>query len=792
MEDKTKYIARDQYENDVDVEINIQNIFLTCIRYWKWFALSIAFCLVVGFYIYLKSEQTYMVSMSVLVKEDKGTGAKGSGVLGNLQDLGLINATSNINNEIAMLSSPILMKQVVRTLDLQISYYKKDKLRIYDVYKSCPYYVHLEGIPKDSFPGYIEITLKPSNSGVSVNGTYFVNKEELSIKKDLLNLSESIDIPNSKGKLYVAKRAGFGDNNVSEDDEYLVKLENERSVSGRLADMLSVEPYMKGASALNLSIKISNIQKGVDIMNQLMLMYNEENVRENNQMASSTSLFVNKHIEEVGRDLAEIEHKIENYKKQRGIVDLASETQLYMSQTGAIVQKNAEIETELNVVNLVENFIENPENNYRLIPNIGISDPGLSSIIMEYNNMLIQYEYLESNTNENSPARIRLDETLKSMRTQIISSVQNVKRAITITKKDIDKQKTLTASRINAIPMQERELLELMRKQQTSQTLYLFLLQTSIETNITMASSADKAKIIAEPTGSGPIAPRGGIILSIAFLIGLILPVIFIYIKERLNVNINDLEELEKLTTIPVLEEILTNESSSTIVVRADRKDPIAELFRSLRNNIRFILDSPDKKIILVTSTIPNEGKTFIGANLAASFALSSGRVLLMGMDLRNPQIANMFGVDKSRGISEYLSGQEDGWSKLVLTSKMFPNLDILQAGTIPPNPNELLMKPSLKTLMSELRSIYDIIIIDSAPLGIISDTFLLKSIPDITLYVTREKVTPKNAINFINDVSLHKKMPNVYLVLNDVSATDKGKYGKYSYRSSYGYEQKK
>jgi len=790
MENKTANLDENMSEN-VESEINIQEIIIKYIAYWKWFLFSVLICLAIGVFFYMRSQREYSVSMSLLLKESTNSSAPSGSAIGSLQELGILSTTNNVDNEIVMLSSPNLVRQVVHALELQTSYYEKGQLRNTDVFKKCPYYVRLVNIAPDSLRGEIKMELKKSDNGIKIEGSYFGrNKEkgkdeEMELEGQLNKLPGFVDLPYGLGKLYVSYR---GDTPVEDSKEYIVEIENAKNTYKRLVSEISIENPIKGSSALNIKVKTTNKDKGLDILWTLAKKYNEENVKENNQIASNTSSFVDDRIKEIGSDLGDIEQKIETYKKSQGIADLTSETRMYMEQSGNIEEKRVEIETQLNVINLVGDFIRNPQNKYKLIPGLGITDTGLNQIIMEYNSALIGYQMLAENTNENTPSRIRTEATLESMREQIINSVNNVKEAITITKNDIEKQRNLTSSRIHTIPMQERDLLELMRQQQINQTLYIFLLQTRIETNITMASAPEKAKIIADPDGPEvPISPKRNIILGASFLLGLILPIIGIYAKEHMKVHINNREELERLTDATILGEIPKNEEKTAIVVNADSTSSITELFRSLRNNVKFVLDEPDKKVILVTSTVPNEGKTFVSVNLATSFAFSTEKVLLIGMDLRNPELAQTIGLKKGRGVSEYLSGQESDWKNLVRTSGIHPNLSVLQAGSIPPNPNELLMKPSLKRMMAEAREAYDIIIIDSAPLGIISDTFLLKKIPDITLYVTRGGVTPKSAVAFINEVKNEKKMPNVYIVLNDVNTTG-SKYGKYYYGHAYGY----
>ena len=445
---------------------------------------------------------------------------------------------------------------------------------------------------------------------------------------------------------------------------------------------------------------------------------------------------------------------------------------------------------ELKTIEWIENFVLRPDNNYKLIPNLGITDPGLAAIIGQYNESLLAYQRLERSTSEDSPSRQAVISELHNTRESIQNAVNAIRRGLNISKLEADRQASQISSRIRTVPMQERGLLEVTRQQQIKQALYLYLMQVREETSITMASTADKAKVITDPIiPEKPISPKRNIILLISFLIGVIIPIVIIYIRELMELNISGREELEKLSDVTVIGEIMKKDEDDVIVVGKNKTTPIVELFRTLRNNIQFILDEPDKKIVLVTSTVPGEGKTFVSVNTAVSFALSEKKILLIGMDIRNPKLAIDMNFPKGNGLTAYLSGNEPDWKKLLASVKEFPNLDILQAGIIPPNPNELLMKPVLKELLDEARELYDVIVVDSAPIGVVSDTFLLASYVDATVYVTRENVTPKNAIMFVNEVYHDKKLPNMYMVINGVEPSkNKGRYGRYGYGYTYGY----
>ncbi|MFV0536926.1 MAG: polysaccharide biosynthesis tyrosine autokinase [Dysgonomonas sp.] len=777
----------EQYANEEDIDL--REIIFKYLRHWKWIVLSCIIFLIIGVFVYLKSDRKYEITTSVLLKENKGGGgAQKGGTLGSLEELGLISTTNNIDNEIAVFSSPNLMKQIVLSLEFQTEYYEDGLFRDIEVYKKCPYYVRLEDTKPDDLQGIITLTLnKNSSGGVDVTGVYKLGSEDYKIDSKLDNLPGFMELPSGLGRLYVSLRP---ETSLKEGISYIIYIRNAQKVAYQLASEIQIEPTTKSASVLKINLPVLNVSKGIDVLNEIVVTYNKNNVHENNEIATNTSKFINDQLKDISAELKVVEDDVVSFKTQQRITDLGTEAKVYVEQTSQIQDKRIELATQIKTIELIENFVQSPNNNSKLIPNLGITDPGLASVISEYNNLLLAYQRLERSASEDNPARIKALSDLNNTRQGILGSVNNIKRALDISKSEVDKQYSSIASRIQSVPMMERGLLERTRQQEIKQALFIYLMQVNLETGITMASTSDKAKVITDPViPDGPIAPKRNMILLIALAIGFIIPIIVIYIKDLLQLSITSREELEKLSRVTVIGEIMKKEEEEIIVVEKSKTTPIVELFRTLRNNVQFILDDPEKKIILVTSTVPGEGKTFVSINLAASFALSKKKILLLGMDIRNPKLAADMGFAKSAGLTSYLSGSESDWISLLSSVKSFPNMDIMQAGAIPPNPNELLMKPALKELLKEARQIYDIIIIDSAPIGVVSDTFLLSSLADATVYVTRENVTPKNAITFINEVHHDNKLPNMYLVINGVEPSkNKGRYGRYGYGYTYGY----
>ncbi len=701
--------------------------------------------------------------------------------------MGLLSTTNNIDNEIAILTSPDLMRGVVDSLNLATSYYVKDMLRDRELYNESPFSVEFSKKMED-FPGGIDFIITKKGDKFTINGKYMVySNQEIAINEQADQLPILIVLPNDLGIINITPT----EKEIQEDINYQIHISNPVLVARRMGSALSISQTSKTSSALTMSLLINNTTKGAAILRELVRQYNIQNTRINNQISYNTALFINERLKEITIELSDVERDVVDYKQQHRITDLISEAQLSIQETSHNKERLMEIETQLNVINMVEQFVNNPSNELNIIPNLGISDPTLSQIINEYNTKLLSTEALLKNTGAENPMRIRVIEEIRNIRNSISNSLLNVKQAYNISKQDLQRLSGSTASRIESIPQQEKGLLERVRQQQVKESLFIFLMQKREETNISIASVSDKARIIASPQLKiQPIAPKTSIILLAALIIGLLTPIIIIYILNIFKTKIESRTELEKLSKVSIIGQINKTKNKDQLIVQSDPTGNTAELFRLLRNNLNFILKNQDHKIILITSTLTGEGKTFISTNLAITYILSKKKVLLIGGDMRKPKIKNYLMINKREGLSDYLISDNNDWHDYLIKSDLSPNLDIMISGIIPPNPNELLMTPRLKTLLAETKKEYDIVIIDTAPVGMVSDTYLFDEHIDATLYIIRENVTPKNAINFINTQKKENRLHNMYIVLNDTSL-DKYSGYKYGYAKGYGYREK-
>lgn len=778
-------ITRQRENKEIDTSTVLIEILYEYLRHWKWFIAAIALALVIAVGLILVTPREYKPSLSILLNEDKSTKSASSEYV-DLEALGFLSTTNNIENEIIVLTSPDLMDMVVDALKLNIRYYKKSLFRDIEIYKETPFQVSV--IPNSkSFSGMCNLYIRKGQTGYDIEGEYSKGNNTIEISLSNQDLSEAI-VLNETTSLVITLTG----KEVEEGEKYYIEINNAISTTSNLVSKLSVVNAGQKSSVLNLSILVNNTQKGIDILNELTHQYNELNLKINNEIAYNTALFINDRLKDISIELSDAEEEVVEYKQQHKITDLSSEAQLFVSQTGENELRLLEVETQLNVLKFIQDFINNPENQTKIIPNMGITDVGLSQIISEYNNKLLASDQLLKGTGEKNPARVRVLEELANMRGGIASSLVNVRETYTVSRDDFKQRSYVTQSRIRSVPKQEKGLIEKVREQKIKENLFLFLMQKREETNLSIAATAGKARVVVSPRSNIlPVAPKSKIIILAFAILGLLVPIIVIYVRNLFKTKISNRDEFERLARVSIIGEVATNKTGEYVVVN-NQHSAISEMFRSLRNNIRFTSRKKEGLAIMITSTVANEGKSFVSINLALSFAYTGKKVLLIGGDIRNPKIHDYLNSDSSRsrkGLSDYLVDEGSDWNKYLFTPySEVADFDVLTAGTIPPNPNELLMTPLLKELIEEAQAKYDYVIIDSAPVGLVSDSYLIGEHVDLTLYVVRENKTPKAAINFINMQLDENKLKNIYVVLNDTELKSSYKYG---YGKAYGYGKK-
>lgn len=748
------------------------------LKHWPLFILSLIICFGVAF-IYLKiTNPVYQVTANILIKSEdtKGSGGLQSAMMKSFSLGGLIGGASDVYDELEIVSSFSILRQVVEKLELNESYTINKFLRSKSCYLNSPLKIStIEAIP-DTLSVGLTFKIKISEKGEAKVSVY-KDRKKIAIQKGNVF---PMQISTIYGIYTLNKTSFFPD---KESLNMRINYLGYDLAAENLQKEVSIGLVSKKANAINLGIEETNKQRGKDILNTIVRLYNENGISEKQLLAANTAKFLDERIEIISRDLAIVEREVELYKKANSLTDIEAEAKIMLEKNGDFKEQLIAAETQYSVITLIENFITSPQNKYALVPlNLGITDKTVAEGLQSYNSLLLERLKLLRSTNEQNPAVEAMNEQVTAVKENVISTIKSIKSGIGIAISDLKKQENTFISRIKGMPTQEREFINLKRQQMIKQELFVFLLQRKEENAIALSATTPKAQIIDKAYSlSEPVSPKKKIVAALFLVIALLIPILFLYLKEVLNVKFANKKELEELTHIPVLGEIGINDSGRSLVVKDGNTSSIAELFRLIRANLQFILRQKSRKVILVTSSVSGEGKSFISSNLALSLSLLNKKVVIIGLDIRNPQLNEIFEINQlNQGLTVYLSSESSNCQDIIVTSKESANLHIINAGPIPPNPSELLLSEKLDYLFEYLRERYDYIVVDSAPVGMISDTFSLNRLVDMTIYVCRANYTTKENIRYANSLQESDRLKNISFVINGTTA-----------KQGYGYKKK-
>lgn len=660
-----------QYNNEE--EINLQEWLLRFVRQWKWFVLSVVLLLAASL-IYLRyAPKIYEVNAALLLKDEKKGG--GSELMA-LQELNIFEAKSNVDNEIEILKTANLMEKVVREMDIYFEYYMSGRVRTSEVYgKDVPLRFWLPSGQTDSVPAARFKVIYGERGALEFKGEYA--DEDFLVQSSIRE--KQVDLP--FGSLLMEAGASEPGTEVE------VKLRKPLAVARDILSDLEISLSSKTTTVVNLKLRTVHPRKGVEILEHFVEAYNRDNMEDQNLVAQNTALFLDERLDSITIELARVEQQVERYKQSQELTDISSEAQLFLQQSSQNEAKRLELETQLSIVQDLQSYLEQSDNADKLLPALGLQSQGLNNLINEYNTLLLQQLRLRTTASEDNKALIDLNRQLSALASNVKASLGREKRNLDILLANVEQQARLYSSKITSIPRQEREFMEIQRQQAVKAELYLFLLQKKEENALSMILVIPKAKVIDRPrSASGPVAPRRNMIFVIALLLGLGLPVMIIVLREYFKFYIENKAELEKLSQVPVLGEIPRSQETGNIVLHQHSTNTLAEMFRLLRSNLLFVLGKDHKKVILISSSVGGEGKTFMSINLGLSLAFLNKKVLIMGLDVRKPKLAEYLGLDTKSGISLYLSGHSDRAS-LLKPSGVHPLLDVVAAGPIPPTP---------------------------------------------------------------------------------------------------------
>ena len=807
MEENKNLEMESIQENEEKSSFDFATIYTALILNWKWFVLSLIICMGAA-HIYLRyATPIYQSAAKLLIKDDEGSGSsfKGSNSIMSATNLGIISNSNGIDNEMEILKSRTLAQQTVYDLKLYVNYRHEGKLKDHILYgdQEVNIDMDLEHLKKLNAPMNLKITREGRN--YHVTGSYNVPIDNNSFNPEAVNIDKTFSaLPATIGTRVGVVRFTQNGNYMLRDGESLkATMIAPEIAAGKYVGNLNVTESSKTTTIVDLVLNDEIPQRAIDYLKQLAIVYNRQANEDKNEIAVRTEQFINQRLEKINAELGSTEGQLENYKKRNNMVELKTNATQAVANADQYAQKLSEANTQVALLDELTKYMNEPSNRHQPIPsNVGLSDASATSLINEYNKIALQRNQLLHSASENSPTVTPLTAQLDDLNSSIKRAMTQARAGLKIQRNSIAAQAGKYEGQINNTPEQERMLTQIGRQQEVKSGLYLMLLQKREENSISLAATADKGKLIDTPVFTGKVTPKNSIIMLIALILGLAIPAGILFLLEFFRYKIEGHNDVEKLTNLPIIADVaIASERAKTkadIVVHENKNNLMEEIFRSLRTNLQFLLKQHDK-VIMFTSTTSGEGKTFIASNVAISFALLGKKVVLVGLDVRKPRLAELFEIDDHHhGITNLLVKDEVNWSDVkeqIIPSGINDKLDILMAGPVPPNPGELVTRESLDQTMEQLKEHYDYILIDTAPVGLVTDTLALGRISNATVYVCRADFTQKASFGLINSLSMEKKLPNMSIVLNGVDLSKKkygyyygyGKYGKYGKYGNYG-----
>ncbi len=814
LEEKKANLAENEEllnaENDAQSWFTFQNIYAILILNWQWFLLTM-FIFLCGALIYLRyTDPTYSVSARMLIKEDKNARRNTGNMLANMQDLGFVTNSVGLENEMEILQSNVLLRSAVKDLKLYTEYYSKGYVKESLTYGNQPINVDLDPVSLDSLDKLImdetrtmEMSIVRKEQVYEVNGLLKKNgKPAGSFSKQFKQLPASCKT--AYGTLTFTK------NVVNKADSlnctWIVKIMPPMLVARKYLAAMNVAATSKQTDIAEITLKDANPKRGIDFLRALVNCYNRQANADKNEIALKTEEFINERIEKINEELGKTESKLQSYKKVNEVVDLQLDAAQTLQMTNEYSTKLAEASSQIQLLDYLRQYVDNPANQYSIIPsNVGMTDAASTALITSYNQAVQDRNRYLQTASAHAPQVLTLTSTLDQLQVSIINALTQARRSAEIQRKSVQDQYSKYQNRVGKTPDQERVLTEIGRQQEVRSGLYLMLLQKREENSISLAATADKGKLIDDPQYLGIVSPKRSIILLAALVLGFALPLLVLFFISFFRYRIEGRDDVMKLSSLPIVADVpVASDSVKTtagIVVQANKNNQIDEIFRSLRTNIQFLMKE-NEKVILFTSSTSGEGKTFLAANLAVSFALLGKKVVLCGLDIRKPALGKLFNVsDRKAGATALLVKNEVTTADVraqITPSGVNDNLDLLLAGPTPPNPTELLARRNMQDIIEILKQHYDYVILDTAPVGLVTDTLQIAKFTNVSCYVCRADYTPKANLGVVNTLAKENKLPNTCIILNGVDMSKKkygyyygygkyGKYGRYGY-SRYGY----
>ena len=793
-----EYENNNTFQNDQSLEENtltLKDIWALCIGHWKWFALSLAACLLIATFFIIKTVPVYTRSASVLIKEDRKSGSVSGDISSAFSDMGLGVTQVNVNNEIINFTSPDLMLQVVQNLNLNVDYKVKGLRYKYTIYgSSLPVQVQFLDLGRNE---NASLSLKQKDSTEVVLSNFVRGKDKL--KSEQITVAYGDTVETQLGRIVVL-HSEYADRQW--DRPILVTRAGIQSTARNCRNRLTAALNGKNTTVIDLTYKDVNTQRAEDVLRMIINVYNENWIKDQNQITTSTNEFIADRLRIIEEELGNVDESITSYRSTHRLPDINSAAQMDMQLSAQAGQHVMELQNQLSIARFLQSDIRGASAGALLPANVGLNDSATQSQISQFNTTMLQRNRLVESSSEENVLVLDLDRQLAALRSNILSSLDNYIRSLNVQIQSSQQAQRSSQARVSDIPLQAGQLLSDERQQKVKEELYLFLLQKREENELSQAFTAYNTRVVTSPNGSNaPVTPNKKIIYLIAILLGLAIPFAWFYLKEVLNTSVRGRKDLENLSA-PFLGElpstykkknifdrirITDNPEDRKIVVKPHSRNVINEAFRVVRTNLEFMQGkNPGSKILMVTSFNVGAGKTFVSANMATALAIKGKKVIIFDLDLRKRSLSE-FANQPKKGVSDYLNAQTDDWKSLVVHNVGDNPLDVLPVGKMPPNPAELLAEPRLASLLEEVRASYDYIFLDCPPIEIVTDADLVAPLADMTIFVVRAGVMERAMLPQIERYYTTKKYNNIAILLNGTEAA--GRYGyKYGYKYGYAY----
>jgi tyrosine-protein kinase Etk/Wzc len=775
-------MENDHFEEDYENDFQFKEFLNRYAIHWQWFALGTAICLTLAFSYMRYTIPQYQASTTILVKDEQKGGMLSE--LSAFSDMGIGGGMkSNLDNEIEILKSRKLVERAVKKLNLNTALIVKGNVVDREIYQEAPIEVYFA----DKTYQYYENSIHLKFSELTPTTFELENQSVAETSQVLLSNATAYrygeEIPTRYGRLVITKTKNGSTGIIEHYKSIDIVISPLDNVVGSFQERLKVEPISKTSSVVSVSITDPVIEKSEAFLNNLIQIYNEDAAADKNFISENTSKFIAERLTLITQELDGVEQDVESFKKSNKVTDIESEAKLFIEGSSEYDKKGVESEIQLNVVSSMLNFIKKSTKSDLLPSNLIAGGGDASGLISSYNQLVLDRNRILKSATVENPSVVKMDQEIASLKSTVAASLSRLQSTLNIQKRDFNNNEGILNAKIGKIPAQERQFRVIARQQKVKEELYLYLLQKREETAISLAATEPNARVVDTAKANKiPVSPKKNIVYLAGLLLGLLIPFGIIYTDDLLDTKIKSRLDLEGKTMIPFIGDVPTSDSPSQIIGSGNRTSS-AEALRIIRTNLEFMLTKvPDgiAKTIFLTSTFPKEGKTFVSVNLAATFALSGKKVLLIGMDIRNPKLDEYLTLPE-RGVTNYLSSKDLKLEDLIVKYEGFENFHILPAGIIPPNPAELLMGKNVDVLFAALKTQYDYIIVDTAPVSLVTDTLLIAKHADSFIYVVRANFLEKRMLNIANTFYKEKKLPNLCMLLNDTDSTKGYGYG-------YGY----